>query len=257
MDKQPKKLLDQVRDSMRMKHYSYRTEQSYVDWIRRYIIFHNKRHPLDMGGVEIKQFITYLAVERNLVASTQNQALSAILFLYTQVFGQEIDVPSDLLRTRRPKRLPTVLSHQEALAVINALHGKTRLMAKILYGSGLRLMECMRLRVKDMDFEQRHIVVRDGKGQNDRVTILPEVVILELTVHLEDVKALHLYDLEQGYGEVYLPHALNRKYPNAAKEWGWQYVFPASKRSLDPASGETRRHHLDESVLQRAVRKAA
>lgn len=257
MQKKPRKLLDQVRDTLRTKHYSYRTEQSYIDWIRRYILFHNKRHPMEMGGDEIKQFITYLAVERNVAASTQNQALSALLFLYKHVLEKEIEIPSNLLRTRRPKRLPTVLTHQEALTVINAMHGKTRLMAKILYGSGLRLMECMRLRVQDIDFGNQQIIVRDGKGENDRLTILPASIVPQLKVHLSDVKALHEKDLSEGFGEVALPFALARKYPNAGKEWGWQYVFPASKNSIDPMTGVVRRHHLDESVLQRAVRKAA
>ena len=185
-----------------------------------------------------------------------DQALSAILFLYKHVLEQEINIPSDLLRTKRPKRLPTVLTHQEALAVINAMHGKTRLMAKILYGSGLRLMECMRLRVKDIDFGNQQIIVRDGKGEKDRVTVLPASIVSELQVHLSDVKAFHEKDLSEGFGEVSLPYALSRKYPNAGKEWGWQFVFPASKRSIDPMTGIVRKHHLDESVLQRAVRKA-
>jgi len=257
MTNKPKKLLDRTRDILRNKHYSYRTELSYTSWIRRYILFHNKRHPTEMGSKEIEQFITHLAVERNVSASTQNQALSAILFLYRNVLEMEINVPPNLFPARRPKRLPTVLNHREAMTVIEAMRGKTRTMAKILYGSGLRLMECMRLRVKDLDFERCQITVRDGKGQNDRVTVLPEAVVPELKVLLEDVQALHLHDLNQGFGEVALPFALSVKYPNAAKEWGWQYVFPASKRSLDPDSGVVRRHHLDESVLQRAVRQAA
>jgi len=254
---QGKKLLDVVRDALRTKHYSYRTEQTYLDWIKRYILFHQKRHPKEMGAAEIQAFITHLAVERNVAASTQNQALSAILFLYRTVLQKEIILPPELVRTSRPKVLPTVLTHAEALAVIGKMRGTSRLMARLLYGSGLRLMECLRLRVKDLDFGNHQIIVRAGKGEDDRFTILPDSIVAELQTHLQDVQALHEKDLRDGYGETLLPYALNVKYPNAGREWAWQFVFPASQRSLDPLSGVTRRHHLDESVLQKAIRQAA
>jgi integron integrase len=257
MAKPPKKLLDQVRDSIRNKHYSYRTEKAYVDWIKRYILYHNKRHPKFMGAEEIQAFITYLATEREVATSTQNQALSAILYLYNVVLEKEVSLPLDLIRPVRPKRLPTVLTHQEAMAVLDQMSGKTLLMAKILYGSGLRLMECLRLRVKDLDFGNHQIIVRDGKGQNDRTTILPDSIVPSLKRQLGDAKAIHEKDLRAGFGEASLPFALARKYPNAASEWGWQYLFPASRRSKDPETEKVKRHHLDESVLQKAVRTAA
>lgn len=254
---EPKKLLDQVRDVLRIKHYSYRTEQTYVDWIKRYIIFHKKRHPKELGAPEIEAFLAYLAQERHVAASTQNQALSALLFLYKNVLRQEIAPLPNLVHIGRPKHLPTVLTHDEALEVINRMTGKPRLMARLLYGSGLRLMECLRLRVKDIDFGNHQIIIRDGKGEKDRATVLPDSIVPELQNHLQDVKALHEKDLREGYGEVALPYALNVKYPNAGRDWGWQYVFPASQRSVDPISGIIRRHHLDEGVLQHAVRDAA
>ena len=257
MSEKPKKLLDQVRDALRTKHYSYRTEQTYLDWIKRYILFHNKRHPERMGEDEIRAFLTYLAVERKFAASTQNQALSALLFLYRVVLQREITLHPDISNISRPKRLPTVLSHQEAMSIISQMHGVPRLMTKILYGSGLRLTECLRLRVKDIDFENHQIIVRGGKGDNDRVTILPDSVAAEIEYVLQDVKALHDKDLREGYGETVLPNALGVKYPNAGKEWGWQYIFPASQRSTDPVLGVIRRHHLDESVLQKAIHQAA
>ena len=254
---EPKKLLEQVRDVLRIKHYSYRTEQTYVDWIKRYIIFHKKRHPKDMGAPEIEAFLAYLAQERHVAASTQNQALSALLFLYKNVLRQEIALLPNLVHIGRPKHLPTVLTHDEALEVINRMTGKPRLMARLLYGSGLRLMECLRLRVKDIDFGNHQLIVRDGKGEKDRATVLPDSIVPELQNHLQDVKALPEKDLREGCGEVALPYALNVKYPNAGRDWGWQYVFPASQRSVDPISGIIRRHHLDEGVLQHAVRDAA
>ena len=254
---QGRKLLDQVRDALRTKHYSYRTEDTYVEWIRRYILFHSKRHPGEMGAAEIETFITHLAVERQVAVSTQNQALSAILFLYRNVLKKELEIPPMLSRPGRPKRLPTVLTQTEAGRVISHMSGVTNIMAKLLYGSGLRLMECVRLRVKDIDFEHRQVIVRDGKGENDRSSVLPVSLIEQLKIHLQDVKALHEKDLREGYGETHLPYALGVKYPNAGHEWIWQYVFPASQRSTDPQSGKVRRHHLDESVLQRAVREAA
>ena len=253
---QGKKLLDQMRDTLRVKHYSYRTEDTYIEWVRRFILFHGKRHPKEMGGPEIEAFITHLAVERHVATSTQNQALSAILFLYKYVLKKEVDMPPSLVRPGRPKRLPTVLAHAEVGRIISQMQGVTKTMTKLLFGSGLRLMECMRLRVKDIDFDHRQIIIRDGKGENDRSTVLPESIIAELKLHLDDVKALHEKDLREGYGETYLPYALGVKYPNAGREWAWQYVFPASQRTTDPQSGIIRRHHLDESVLQRAVRDA-
>jgi len=254
---QGKKLLDQVRESLRVKHYSYRTEETYVEWIRRFILFHRKRHPKEMGGPEIGAFIVHLAVERHVATSTQNQALSAILFLYKYVLKKEVDMPPTLIRPGRPRRLPTVLTHAEAGHVIAQMKGVTKIMTKLLYGSGLRLMECMRLRVKDIDIENRQVIVRDGKGENDRATILPESIVAELKLQLDNVKALHEKDLREGYGETHLPYALGVKYPNAGREWIWQYIFPASQRSTDPQSGDICRHHLDESVLHRVVREAA
>jgi integron integrase len=252
----PKKLLDQVRDAIRLKHYSYRTEQAYVGWIKRYVYFHDVRHPSEMGAAEVEAFLTHLAVKEHVTASTQNQALSALLFLYREVLHQELG-PVDVLRAKRPKRLPTVLTKDETLRFIGCLSGTHQLMAKLIYGSGIRLMECLRLRVKDLEFERRALIVRDGKGAQDRVTVLPDSLVPLLQEHLQRVKALHEQDLAQGYGAVYLPDALARKYPNADREWGWQYVFPASSLSEDPRSGVTRRHHLHESSLQKAVKEAA
>lgn len=253
----PQKLLDQVRAQLRLNHYSYRTEETYVDWIRRFILFHGKRRLKNMGAAEIESFISHLAAERNIATATQNQALSAILFLYKYVFKQEIEKPPSLVRPGRPRRLPTVLTSAEVGRILDQMHGTAKIMTKLLYGSGLRLMECMRLRVKDLDFEHRQIIVRDGQGEKDRVTVLPESVVAELSVHLEDVRALHEKDLREGYGEVHLPDALGLKYPNAGREWIWQYVFPASQRSTDPQTGAVRRHHLDESVVQGAIRQAS
>jgi len=253
---QGKKLLDQVRDVLRLKHYSIRTEQSYVDWIKRFILFHNKRHPQDMGRAEIEAFLTHLAVEGNVAASTQNQAFSALLFLYREVLKIEFDAPLDAVRAKKPARLPVVLTRAEAHLVIDGMTGNYQLMAKLLYGSGLRLMECLRLRVKDIDFERREIIVRDAKGGHERVTMLPASLVAPLQEHLKRVKLVHQQDLDAGYGQVYLPYALDRKYPNANKEWGWQYVFPSDRLSIDPRTGVKRRHHMDESNLQRAVKDA-
>ncbi len=250
------KLLDQVRAKIRFKHYSIRTEQTYVDWIRRYILFHDKRHPQEMGKQEVEQFLSHLAVERTVAASTQNQALSAILFLYKDVLEKDIGWLDDVERAKRPARLPVVLTTTEVRTVLAQLEGRHRIMANLLYGAGLRLMECVRLRVKDLDFEYRQITVRDGKGQKDRLTLLPDALIEPLQTHLADVKILYTQDLRAGFGNVYLPFALERKYPNAGREWGWQYVFPASQRSIDPRSNIERRHHLDEQTLQRAFKNA-
>jgi integron integrase len=254
---QGRKLLDQVSDAIRVKHYSSRTEKTYVEWIRRYILFHNKRHPKDMGTVEIQAFITYLATGRQVSASTQNQALSAVLFLYKNVLHKDVELPANIIRAEKSKSLPVVLSHREAMAVIGKMTGVSQLMAKILYGSGLRLMECLRLRVKDFDFDNHQIIIRDGKGEKDRASILPDALIRDLQIHLKTVKEMHQQDIKEGYGETSLPYALSRKYPNAAREWMWQYVFPASVRSADPETKKIKRHHLDPSVLQKAVRQSA
>ncbi|MBU1486633.1 integron integrase [bacterium] len=248
------KLLDQVRDLIRVKHYSIRTEEAYVNWIRRFIFFHNKRHPLEMGEPEVSQFLTHLAVKGKVSASTQNQALSAILFLYREVLKKDIGWLDDVERAKRPTRLPVVFTREEATAILARLEGSKWLMANLLYGSGLRLMECIRLRVKDLDFDYSQIVIRDAKGQKDRVTMLPVSLKEPLKRHLEKVRTIHEKDLKEGFGEVYLPFALKRKYPNANREWGWQYIFPATKRSRDPRTGTEQRHHIDESVLQKAVK---
>jgi len=256
VEKRPKKLLDLVRDTIRIKHYSIRTEKAYIDWIIRFILFHDKRHPKDMGIKEIEEYLTYLAVKRRVASSTQNQAYSAILFLYREVLNKELEGPIDSKRAKKPKRLPTVLTREEVYRVISAMTGIHQLMAKLLYGSGLRLMECVRLRVKDVEFAQDHVIVRDAKGMQDRITLLPASVKSPLADHLSYVRILHEEDLKEGYGCVYLPFALERKYPNANKEWGWQYVFPSKSLSEDPRSGLVRRHHINEYGLQRAVKKA-
>lgn len=250
------RLLDQAREALRRLHYSRRTEESYIAWMRRYILFHQKRHPAEIGAPEVEAFLTDLAVTRQVAASTQNQALSALLFLYAEVLHQPLEAVH-AVRAKQPQRLPTVLTRAEARAVLAALSGTYQLMARLLYGSGLRLMECVRLRVKDIDVPQRQLLVRSGKGEKDRVTPLPGSLITPLQEHLARVQLTHAQDLREGYGEVYLPYALARKYPNANREWLWQYVFPAEHRSLDPSSGGVRRHHLDESGLQKAVRRAA
>ena len=253
----PKNLLDRVRQSIRLKNYSIRTEQAYVSWVRRFILFHDKRHPRQMGSAEVERFLSHLAVERNVSASTQNQALSALLFLYREVLKKELEYPIDSIRAKRPKRLPTVMTKQEVRNVIGRMTGKNQVMAKLLYGSGLRLMECVRLRVQDLDFGQRQIIVREGKGGKDRATVLPDSLIDLLKRHLRHVKLVHEDDIADGHGGVYLPNALETKYPNAHREWIWQYVFPAAKLSMDPRGGVLRRHHADPSGLQRAVKKAA
>lgn len=252
----PPKLLDQVRDKLRVKHYSIRTEQTYLDWIKRYIFFYDKRHPKDMGAAEVEQFLTHLAVAGKVAASTQNQAKSALLFLYREVLEIELPWLDNVIQAKVPKRLPVVLTVSEVQAVLSRLSGTHGLVASLLYGTGMRLMEALRLRVKDVEFLRREIVVREGKGFKDRVTMLPEAVIAPLKAHLVNVKALHEEDLAQGFGEVYLPFALDKKYPNAGREWGWQYIFPSKNLSVDPRSGKTRRHHVDEKGLQRAIKQA-
>jgi integron integrase len=256
MEPRPKKLLDQVRDTIRLKHYSYRTEESYVQWIRRYILFHGKRHPLEMGSAEIEAFLTDLAVNQQVAASTQNQALSALLFLYRAVLKQELDMSIDAVRAKRSRYLPTVLTREEVLAVIQNLPGVHQLFVQVLYGSGLRLTEGLQLRVKDVDFAQRQILVRDGKGKESRVTMLPSSLIDPLKHQLEKAKAIHQQDLDRGLGSVYLPFALERKYPQADRQWIWQFIFPSDRFSQDPRSGVTRRHHLHETGIQRSIKLA-
>lgn len=250
------RLLDLVRSKIRLKHYSIRTEQSYLDWIKRYILFHDKRHPKEMGAAEVEAFLTHLAVKGKVAASTQNQAKSAILFLYRDVLDQELPWLDNIEQARTPKRLPVVLTSAEVQAVLSRLTGTDWLMVSLLYGAGLRLMECVRLRVKDVEFSRKEILVRDGKGFKDRITMLPQALVAPLKKHLEHVQQLHAQELTQGYGSVYLPYALDKKYPNAAYDWCWQYVFPAKNRSQDPRSNAVRRHHISEQVLQRAVKQA-
>ena len=250
------KLLDLVRQKIRLKHYSIRTEQAYADWIRRFILFHNKRHPASMGVPEIRAFLSHLAVERKVAASTQRQALNAIVFLYREILDQEVGWLGEIEQAKRPERLPVVFSRAEVRAMLAHLDGQHWLMASLLYGAGIRLMECVRLRVKDVDFTYRQILVRDGKGQKDRVTTLPQTLLEPLKQHLEKIKDLHDQDLAEGFGDVYLPFALERKYTSASHEWAWQYVFPARKRSIDPRTGKERRHHLNEKTLQDAVKRA-
>jgi integron integrase len=250
------KLLDQVRHEMRVRHYSLRTEESYVQWIRRYILYHKKRHPREMAEAEINQFLSYLAVKRHVAASTQNQALSALLFLYKQVLQKEIGYVDNVVRARRSKKLPVILSRKEVRSILSNLSGTNWLMASLLYGTGMRLMECLRLRVKDVDFSYNQILVRDGKGHKDRVTMLPQNLKNALRQHLNTVKDLHEKDLSEGFGRVNLPYALARKYPKADREWPWQFIFPSAKRSADPRSGMIGRYHRYPLTLQRAVKKA-
>ena len=256
MVEQPKKLLDQLRDVLRLKHYSYRTEQTYVDLAHQFICFHHKRHPNEMGAPEVEVFLTHLAVELKVAASTQNQALSALLFLYRYVVRQELALSIDAVRTKKSRYLPTVLTQEEAMAVLDQLSGTYQLVAKILYGSGLRLSEALQLRVKDLDFAHQQIVVRDGKDGNSRVTPLPNSPVARLKDHLHLTRLQHQQDLAKGYGSVYLPYALERKYPHAERQWIWQYCFPSERISKDPRSEVIRRHHLDESGLQKAVKLA-
>ncbi|MFN4341193.1 MAG: integron integrase [Azonexus sp.] len=253
---QSPRLLDRVRERIRFKHYSLRTEDAYVQWIKRFILFHGKRHPAEMGAAEVEAFLTHLAVEGKVAASTQNQARSALLFLYKEVLGSELPWLNNVEQAKKPRRLPVVLNEDEVRAVLARLDGVHWLVAALLYGAGLRLMEALRLRVQDVDFKRREILVRSGKGFKDRVTMLPDRVASRLQGHLASVRELHQKDLAEGFGEVFLPYALERKYPAAGKSWGWQYVFPSGHRSVDPRSGKTRRHHIDEQTIQRAVRQA-
>jgi integron integrase len=245
-----------VRDRIRVKHYSIRTETQYVQWIKRFILFHGKRHPREMGAAEVEAFLTHLAVEGSVAASTQNQALSALLFLYREVLQIELPWLDNVVRAKQPQRLPVVLTQNEVRAVLDRMSGVYGLMASILYGTGMRLMECVRLRVKDVEFERGEILIRDGKGAKDRVAMLPEALVPSLLGHLRQRRALFEDDTRLGKVEVYLPDALERKYPHASTQWGWQYVFPSGSFSHDPRSGTERRHHLDEKLLQRAMKKA-
>lgn len=257
MEQKPRKLLDQVRDALRLKNYAYSTEKTYVDWIERFIRFHKLRHPREMNAPEIEDFLTDLAVKQNVSPSTQNQALSALLFLYRHVLHIELNGRINIVWAEKDKRLPVVLTKSEVQQVIAKMSGLHQMQVKLLYGSGMRLMECMRLRIKDVDFERNQITLRDTKGNEDRVTMLPQSIVPALRQHLVTVKQWHEADLAIGNGKVELPFALARKYPNAEREWIWQYVFPAEKHSVDPRSKVVRRHHLDESGLQKAVRRAA
>jgi len=251
------RLIDRVRDVMRVHHYSIRTENNYIQWIKRYIFFHNKRHPKDMGADEIRAYLTHLAVVKNVSASTQNQALSALLFLYKRVLNIQPDWIDDVVRAKRPKRLPVVLSRDEVRLILSSIQGVNGLIARMLYGTGMRLMECLRLRIKDIDFEQKQVLVREGKGNKDRITTLPEVLIPELKAQLLHAKRVHDADIGEGFGRTNLPHALDRKYPNAGRELMWQYVFPSTRRSNIPGTEKISRHHLHEKNIGRAIRYAA
>ena len=255
MDDKPK-LLDQVREQIRLRHYSIRTESVYLEWVKRFIRFHKYRHPLEMGAAEVEAFLSDLAVRRNVSASTQNQALSAVLFLYKKVLLIELPWLDGVIRARRPQRLPVVLTQEEVSRVLGQLDGTLWLVTNLLYGSGMRLMEALRLRVKDVEFTRFEILIRDGKGQKDRITLLPQKLAVPLQLHLSRVQALHAQDLREGFGRANLPYALARKYPHAAAEWGWQFVFLSANRSSDPRSGGIFRHHVHEKTIQRAMRNA-
>ena len=249
-------LLDRVRNAIRVRHYSPRTEEAYVGWIRRFILFHNKRHPGEMGEIEIDEFLTYLARQRKVTASTQTQALSALLFLYREVLARPCAWIEVAVRAKRRKTLPIVLTRGEVRGLLSQMQGAPALIASTLYGSGLRLMECLELRVKDTDFERSELVVRNGKGGRDRISTLPQAIAPALQEHIKQVRSVPDRDLQDGAGRVQLPHALARKYPNAERQWGWQYVFPAARRSTETETGTARRHHMHQSVIQRAVKAA-
>lgn len=251
------RLLEAVRSRLRLKHYSLRTEQAYLYWIRRYIHANGRRHPRELDGVAVECFLSRLATRDNVAPSTQNQALAALLFLYREVLGLQLPWMEDVVRAKRTRRLPVVLSKGEVAVVLRHLAGRDWLMASLLYGSGLRLMECVRLRIKDVDLQRNEITVREGKGAKDRRTVLPASLREALRLQIESARVQHARDLEAGFGEVWLPHALAKKYPNAAKQLAWQYLFPATRRSKDPRDGCERRHHIDEKQLQRAVSSAA
>lgn len=250
------KLLDQVREVIRIKHYSIRTEQAYLQWIRRFILFHGKQHPRSLGADALTAFLSDLAIRGKVAAATQNQALNAILFMYREVLKIELPWLDDVQRAKRPHRLPVVLTRDEVRSNLAQLDGTIWLMAGIIYGGGLRLLECLRLRIKDLDLDRGELTIRDAKGQKDRITMLPRTLVEPLRTHLARVRHLHEKDVAAGYGRVYLPFALDRKYPNADLEWGWQYVFPASRRSMDPRADMERRHHASPESLQRAIKHA-
>lgn len=250
------RLLDQMHQSMQSRHYSPRTERSYCNWVKRFIYYHNIRHPQEMSEPEINAFLTHLAVKEHVSASTQNQALASLLYLYRNVIGREVGDLGEVIRARKPKRLPVVMTRSEVTTVLNNLPSDKWLMASLMYGTGLRLSECMQLRVQDIDFSSNEINIRDGKGAKDRVTMLPESLRTHLKNHLKKVRDIHNNDLSQSCGSVLLPNALKRKYPNAPKEWRWQWVFPQKNRWKDPKTGEEGRHHADQSILQKAFRQA-
>ena len=252
----PPKLLDQVRAELRTRHYSIRTEQTYIDWIKRFIIFHKKQHPKNLGAAQVQAFLNHLAVNRNVASSTQNQALNALVFLYKQVLQQDFGMLDDVKRAKRPARLPVVLTREEVQGIFVHMKGVFKLMAQLLYGTGMRQMECVRLRIQDIDFGYRQIVIRDAKGHKDRITVLPVTLIPALQEHLKWVKAVHERDLADGVEGVYLPEALSRKYPTAHKDWKWQWVFPSEQLSVDPRTGVERRHHVHENGLHKAVKTA-
>jgi integron integrase len=250
------KLLGEMRNLIRRKHYSIRTEQAYLQWTKRYILFHGKRHPEEMGGAQIVAFLNHLAVDRKVAASTQNQALNALVFLYKRVLGREELALDNIARAKRPERLPTVFDRSEIERLFVHLEGTSKLVAALLYGAGLRLLEGLRLRIQDIEFQRSQILVRNGKGAKDRVTLLPPDLVQPIRNQMAVARQLHAADLAAGWGKVYLPYALERKYPKATTQWGWQYLFGAADTSTDPRSGKTRRHHLGESAVQRAVKKA-
>lgn len=250
------RLLDRVRAVLRSRHYSPRTEEAYVQWIRRFILFHEKRHPADLAEPDIERFLSALAIDRRVSASTQNQALAALLFLYGSVLERKLAWLENVVRAKRPERLPVVLTHDEVAAVLDAMGGVEKLCASLLYGAGLRVLEVLRLRIKEVDFAAQHLQVRDGKGRKDRVTLLPASLQSRLRSHIERMRVQHELDLRTGSGYVELPDALRAKYPSASREWSWQWVFPATRHYTDRATSERRRHHLHETVLQRAVHRA-
>ena len=255
-DRRSSPFLEEVRAAIRVRHYSIRTEQAYLDWTRRFILFHGKRHPREMGADEVRAFLTHLAVDGGVAPSTQNQALNALVFLYRHVLERELGEIPGIVRAERPPKVPVVLSPEEVGRVLAGLSGVNWLVACLQYGSGLRLMESVRLRVKDLDFDHRALFVRAGKGGKDRVVTLPDELVTPLRRQLEHRCNLFEQDTAAGVASVHLPHALARKYPNAAREWGWQYVFASGRLNRDPRSGERRRHHVDESSIQKAVRNA-
>lgn len=259
MQNQPAKpkLLDQLRDRIRLKHYSRRTEDVYLDWAKRYILYHKKRHPQEMGKREVEEFLTYLATERNVAAATQNQAKAALQFLYKEVLEIQLPWLDEVEQAKKPKRLPVVLTEKEVQALLAQMPQAYAMLARLMYGTGMRLLEIFRLRVQDIDFERCEVLIREGKGAKDRVTMLPQSLRVSLQEHLKQVRRLHEQDLLKGHGEVWMSDSLARKYPNAGREWIWQYVFPSARLSVDPRSGVTRRHHLDEKGLQRAIKQAA